>query len=274
MPVFQSDPLPNLNMERAGSSEMLATYFITWCHNSENRDLNVYHFENFKSQKEELFRFSNFMNLLCFCSCQLWLIRELKLSLIVTAATIAFVLNRALYHSKNMVVWYHMLTKQNKINQRCPYWPRQTGQQSVGRIVTWHWTCVIALQITDPSSRQRGRPTSTNPQLSKNTQREKGKNWLRVPDGCLTSRPTGGLTVSHNITSTLTTESTEWYNERRLGKMWKGEDKVFLKYYPNICLKQQSKIIRKHQSRYLASVLRLAAWSNTAWGNLLAQSTQ
>jgi hypothetical protein len=34
-----------------------------------------------------------------------------------------------------------------------------TGRQTVGRNVTWNWTCVIALQITDPSSRQRGRPT-------------------------------------------------------------------------------------------------------------------
>jgi hypothetical protein len=25
--------------------------------------------------------------------------------------------------------------------------------------IAWNWTCVIALQITDPSSRQRGRPT-------------------------------------------------------------------------------------------------------------------
>jgi hypothetical protein len=37
--------------------------------------------------------------------------------------------------------------------------PKRTGRQTVGRNVTWNWTCVIALQITDPSSRQRGRPT-------------------------------------------------------------------------------------------------------------------
>jgi hypothetical protein len=36
--------------------------------------------------------------------------------------------------------------------------PRQTGRLTVGRNITWTWTCVIALQITDPSSRQRGRP--------------------------------------------------------------------------------------------------------------------
>jgi hypothetical protein len=37
--------------------------------------------------------------------------------------------------------------------------PRRTGRQTVGHNVAWNWTCVIALQITDPSSRQRGRPT-------------------------------------------------------------------------------------------------------------------
>jgi hypothetical protein len=57
---------------------------------------------------------------------------------------------------------------------------------------------------SDTSSRQRGRPTSTNPHLSKNNQREKGRNWWRVPDGCLTPRRTGRLTVGRNITLTLT----------------------------------------------------------------------
>jgi hypothetical protein len=37
--------------------------------------------------------------------------------------------------------------------------PRRTGRQTVGRNVTWNWTCVIALQITDPSSRQ-GEPST------------------------------------------------------------------------------------------------------------------
>jgi hypothetical protein len=82
--------------------------------------------------------------------------------------------------------------------------PRRTCWQAVDRSIAWNWTCVIALQITDPSSRQRGRPTSTNPQLSKNNQREKGKNWSRVPDGCLTPRKTGRLIVGRNITLTLT----------------------------------------------------------------------
>jgi hypothetical protein len=37
--------------------------------------------------------------------------------------------------------------------------PRWTGRQTVGRNITSTWTCVIALQITDPSSCQRGCPT-------------------------------------------------------------------------------------------------------------------
>jgi hypothetical protein len=40
--------------------------------------------------------------------------------------------------------------------------PRRTGRQSVGRNITWNWTCAVALQITDPSFRQRGRPTWKN----------------------------------------------------------------------------------------------------------------
>jgi hypothetical protein len=59
------------------------------------------------------------------------------------------------------------------------------------------------LKTTGPTSRQRGRATSTNPKLSKNNQREKGKNWSQVPDGRLTPRRTGRLTVDRNITLTL-----------------------------------------------------------------------
>jgi hypothetical protein len=36
---------------------------------------------------------------------------------------------------------------------------RWTGRQTVGRNITWNWTCVIALQFTNPSSCQSGRPT-------------------------------------------------------------------------------------------------------------------
>jgi hypothetical protein len=60
------------------------------------------------------------------------------------------------------------------------------------------------LKTKDPSFRQRGRPTSTNLQLSTNNQREKRENWSWVPDGCLTPRQTGRLTVGRNITLTLT----------------------------------------------------------------------
>jgi hypothetical protein len=59
------------------------------------------------------------------------------------------------------------------------------------------------LKSTDPTSRQRGRPTSTNPKLYTNNQRENGKNWSRIPDGCLTPGRTGRLTVVCNIILTL-----------------------------------------------------------------------
>jgi hypothetical protein len=59
------------------------------------------------------------------------------------------------------------------------------------------------LETTDPTSRQRG-PHQQTRNCLKNNQRENGKNWSRVPDGCLTPRRTGRLTVGHNITLALT----------------------------------------------------------------------
>jgi hypothetical protein len=57
-----------------------------------------------------------------------------------------------------------------------------------------------ARQKLNPTSRQRGRPTPTNQQLSKNDQRETGENWSRVQDRCLTPRWPGRLTVGRNMT--------------------------------------------------------------------------
>jgi hypothetical protein len=59
------------------------------------------------------------------------------------------------------------------------------------------------LKSIDPTSRQRGRPTSTKPKISKK-QIENGKNWSWVPDGCLIPRRTGLQTVGRKITLTLT----------------------------------------------------------------------
>jgi hypothetical protein len=60
------------------------------------------------------------------------------------------------------------------------------------------------LKTADSTSRQRGRPTSTNPKLSKkNNQREIGKNWSRVPEECLTPRRTGRVAVGRNVTLTI-----------------------------------------------------------------------
>jgi hypothetical protein len=57
------------------------------------------------------------------------------------------------------------------------------------------------LKSTDPTSCH----TSTNPKMQKKKKKkENGKNWLRVPGGCLTPRRTGRQTVGRNITLTLT----------------------------------------------------------------------
>jgi hypothetical protein len=59
------------------------------------------------------------------------------------------------------------------------------------------------LKSTDPTSRQRGRLTSTNPKLPKKKM-ENGKHLSQVPDGCLITRRTGRQTAGRNITLTLT----------------------------------------------------------------------
>jgi hypothetical protein len=59
------------------------------------------------------------------------------------------------------------------------------------------------LKTAGATSRQRGCPTLTNPQLTRN-HFKKEKNWLRIPDGCLTPGQTGLLPVSRKLTSTST----------------------------------------------------------------------
>jgi hypothetical protein len=56
------------------------------------------------------------------------------------------------------------------------------------------------LKTTDPSSRQRERPTTTNPELS-------NKNLAVTPDGCFIPRQTGRLTVGRNIRLRLTSSA-------------------------------------------------------------------
>jgi hypothetical protein len=74
--------------------------------------------------------------------------------------------------------------------------------------VTWllkcsdHW--VITLQIADPSSRQRGRPTETRLQIS-DSNITIGRNiWSHVPQRCSITKYTEWLTVSRKVTSTST----------------------------------------------------------------------
>jgi hypothetical protein len=64
-----------------------------------------------------------------------------------------------------------------------------------------HWQ--IALQITDPSSRQRRRPRAKSKAIFRQ-KKEKSKIWLWAPKGCPTPRYTDWLTVSRKVTSTST----------------------------------------------------------------------
>jgi hypothetical protein len=64
------------------------------------------------------------------------------------------------------------------------------------------------LKTTDPTSHQRGRPTSRNPQLFKNYSIRKRKIGLGVPGGCMTPKETGRLRAGRNRTRTQTRTST------------------------------------------------------------------
>jgi hypothetical protein len=66
---------------------------------------------------------------------------------------------------------------------------------NIDNMYCWLWP----RQMTDPSSRQRGLPTSTKPQLS-----DSNKNLVLGPRRGLTPRLTGRLTVGRNMTLTLT----------------------------------------------------------------------
>jgi hypothetical protein len=61
-----------------------------------------------------------------------------------------------------------------------------------------HWQ--IALQITGPSSRQRGRPKTKSKAIVR--QKKMKRIWSWAPKGCLTPGRIGRLTFGHNINST------------------------------------------------------------------------
>jgi hypothetical protein len=68
-------------------------------------------------------------------------------------------------------------------------------QDEPRRTHTWErlrWRSLATTENTDLISHQRGHPTSTNPWLE--------KIWSWVPDGCLTLRQTGWLTIRCNKT--------------------------------------------------------------------------
>jgi hypothetical protein len=81
---------------------------------------------------------------------------------------------------------------------------------------------------TAPTSRQRGRPTSTNPKLPKKNQREDVENQSRVAGGCLIPRRTGRQTVGRNITLTLTLTSSPLWSSGQSSWLQNGDVLCFL----------------------------------------------
>jgi hypothetical protein len=66
---------------------------------------------------------------------------------------------------------------------------------------------VITLQIADPSSHQRGRPTDTRPQISDSNIPTGSNIWSQVPQGCSIPRHADLLTVSRKVTPTSMVQS-------------------------------------------------------------------
>jgi hypothetical protein len=90
--------------------------------------------------------------------------------------------------------------------------PRRTGWLIVGRNVTWAWTCVIALQITDPSSRQRGRPTWRRKKVIATQRSVKSGHLLQMGPDTKTNWSTdrrSQYNLSFNLNSNLVSQS-EW----------------------------------------------------------------
>jgi hypothetical protein len=83
---------------------------------------------------------------------------------------------------------------------------------------------VITLQIADPSSRQRGRPTETGPQISDSNIPTGSNIWSKVPQGCSIPRHTDWLTVSRKVTSTSTVEHNFWEIESVSVFRWEEGD--------------------------------------------------
>jgi hypothetical protein len=81
----------------------------------------------------------------------------------------------------------------------------------------WQGPEAIVQDITDPSSRQRGRYKITNRNCLKEISRRK-ENWSRVSDGRLTPRQTGRLTVGRKLTSTSTSVVTSEYKYTHLAR--------------------------------------------------------
>jgi hypothetical protein len=87
---------------------------------------------------------------------------------------------------------------------------------------------VITLQIAHPSSRQRGRPTETRPQISDSNTPTGSNIWSQVPQGCSIPIHTDRLTVSRKVTSTSTSYGCESRGIRNQELLcWRGTAVIY-----------------------------------------------
>jgi hypothetical protein len=94
---------------------------------------------------------------------------------------------RKLLHSLG---WGSLKNRDNKICSWVPW--DSDGRKASLAMPGKNWKLQTRLLVWGDT------PNHTNPQLSKNNKSEKGENWSRVPDECLTPRQTGRLTVGRN----------------------------------------------------------------------------
>jgi hypothetical protein len=100
---------------------------------------------------------------------------------------------------------------------------------------------VITLQIADPSSRQRGRPTETRPQISDSNIPTGSNIWWQVLQGCSIPR----LTVSRKVTSTFDTVAKHRLDENFIATMirYSSIEELLETPFSMLFLSYQKKII-------------------------------
>jgi hypothetical protein len=108
-----------------------------------------------------------------------------------------------------------------------------------------------------PFSSERAPHINKPETVKKNNQRENGKNWSRVPGGCLISRRTSRQTVGRNITLTLTLVLRTIGNFPRrtpVREFHKAFNIPYIYGYITKLCRQQAEVIQNHENANVHNV--------------------